>query len=204
MLRLQLDFFDFEFHNWVVNACNALWLLVLVAGNVCAQTSVDVFGSEIWLVRPISGMPFVASLPKGGAVRTRDVPKASPPDGSSVWGQDLTLDDKWADIIRLQYVVGRDPVALDGRRKPWGKPMSKTRDGLRTLEVGYNDGRTPDGGELAEVHYIIEIGPKKFVELLLQCRKDSVSLYAPYFARIRDSLRPVKDKTSKKNDKSKG
>ncbi len=143
-------------------------------------------------MRPISGMPFVSVLPKGGSVRTRDVPKASSPAGSSVWGQDLTLDDwgsgQWLDFIRLQYVVGREHLVLDARRKPWGKPMAKTRDGLRTLEVGYDDLR----GGAVEVRYIIEIGPKKFVELLLQCRKDGVARYAPYFARIRDSLRPTK------------
>ena len=179
-----------------MNVAHAIAALLIFAVNASAQSSVEVFGSEVWSVRPISGMPFVAALPKGGTVRTRDVPKAASPAGSSVWGQDLTLDDwesgQWLDLIRLQYVVGREHLVLDARRKPWGKPMAKTRDGLRTLEVGYDDAHGVDASAIAEVRYIIEIGPKKFVELLLQCRKDSVSRYAPYFARIRDSLRPAK------------
>ena len=170
-----------------MNILRVFGLLLCAAAPAFSQTSVEVFGAELWSTRPFADTSFVVSLPKGGNARLRDVPK--PPDGSSAVGQDLTLDDAWTDIIRLQHVVGRDPISLDAGRKPWGKPMEKTRHGMRTLEVGYDDA---EGGTIAEVHYIVKMGPKKFLELLLRCRKDSVPRYAPYFARIRDSLRPAK------------
>lgn len=156
--------------------------------------------AESWMRRKGIGMPFTLELPTGQSASYRGGgdPVVDPRTGGRAWTEDLTLDKKssgqWDNIIRMGYYDGwmKHELAMSPSRKTWGAPTSKKWRGYQVHEVGYNDLFVSSGDPMIEVHYIVETGPMKYAEILLQCRESAFKRYAPYYLRIRDSLRPIR------------
>lgn len=169
-------------------------LLVIPLAAIAGDTA------ESWVRRQIPGVPFTAEMPEGGAVKSRGAAHYGPiKNGGEAWSEDLTLDDwpggSWKNMIRLGYLRGwgEHDLILMPSRKTWGEPTHKKWQGWETIEYGYNDLKE-DGQKTLQVHYIIEIQSKVYLELYLSCLEKDFPRYAPYYSRIRDSLLPAQSR----------
>lgn len=181
-------------------ACSALVLLR-------ASHAEDSSGREEWSFQKIFSTPISVELPHGGTVISRD--NGTP--GDSTWrGKQLTLQawpgGGWDDSIRLDYYTpeasrsGDSPKADEwayglsdhtvpdaNPQTPWAPPVIRERQGYRVYETARD--LTVLGAAVVAVEYNVEIGTKKLFRLSLNCRKAGFKRYAPYYVRIRDSLR---------------
>lgn len=143
-----------------------------------------------WARGPLGPSGLTAELPGGAGVLSREGRPAV--DGGFSWFRDYTLTDwgegrPWKNMVRVSYYQDWDDAAsgLLYMARLRGEPEgveTRRRWGLTVHEATWKRGKN------LEIAYIVELAPKRWAMVDMNCGEEAAREYGALFARLRDSL----------------